>query len=435
MKPATLLRSQTPAKWVGIGRITIPPPPEYWADLASETPGPQLEQLKELSSQRLNEFSSHNLPPPEAAAIDLLNRLTSDGWLAREERYSCPQCTQDLGLEELAGPICPHCGAVYSECGGITTEEVFIRHLAQTRSVDWVVAIHGMNTSGTWQEEFSWMFSTTWGRSVPVAVYKYGIVIAGVLLAWRRSGLMRGLRRKLAVLRDQARAHGFEGNPDVIAHSFGTWLFGHLLKDEVRRLPVDQLRFGRVILTGCVLRPDFDWKSIKDAGLVEDVLNHYGTADGVVPLAHATIWDSGPSGRRGFDGDQVLNVQALGFGHSDLFSLDKCAVDGATCLAHSYQRHWRPFLSLPREELVDLPDRIDPKTSWRQLPWALRGTIFPFIALPFVAAILAFVLACVGRYLWEWRETIATFAGVSVLAGALIVVLTAIVSIWRRLHD
>jgi len=36
-----------------------------------------------------------------------------------------------------------------------------------------------------------------------------------------------------------------------------------------------------------------------------------------------TIVESGPSGRRGFDGDQVLNIQAVGFGHSDLFSIEK----------------------------------------------------------------------------------------------------------------
>jgi hypothetical protein len=277
------------------------------------------------------------------------------------------------------------------------------------------------------------MFSTTWGRSVPVAVYKYGVVIAGVILVWRRSKLKRDLRKKLAALRDQASAHGFEGNPDVIAHSFGTWLLGHLLKDELRRSPAEQLRFGRIILAGCVLRPDFDWKSVKDADLVEDVLNHYGTADKVVPLAHATIWDSGPSGRRGFDGDQVLNVQAQGFGHSDLFSTTKFTVNGATCLTNSYQKYWRPFLTLPREELTSIPDRIDPKTTWRQLPLALRGTVFPFVALPFLAASLTFAVAGFGGYSWAWRKIFVVVAGVSVLGGVLLVLSTAMFSLWRRL--
>jgi hypothetical protein len=52
-----------------------------------------------------------------------------------------------------------------------------------------------------------------------------------------------------------------------------------------------------------------------------------------VPLAHFTIIESGPSGRRGCDGDQVLNIRAVGFGHSDLFSIDKRLGNGLTYLA------------------------------------------------------------------------------------------------------
>lgn len=395
--------------------------------------GPQLQQLQEQSDLRLTEFSPDSLLPPKDVAADLLGRLEADGWLARVERHTCPGCNQELSEEEIAASVCPHCGVVYSESGGISTETVWVRHLAPTRSVDWVIAIHGMNTSGTWQEEFSWTISTTWGRSVPVAAYKYGIVIAGVILAWRRDRLVRDLRNKLVTLRDQARAHGFEGNPDVIAHSFGTWLFGHLLQGETKRAPVDQLKFGRIILAGCVLRPDFDWKYLKDANLIEDVLNHYGTADTVVPFAHLTIWDSGPSGRRGFDSDQVLNVRASGFGHGDLFSISKRAITGATYLVNSYQRYWRPFLTLPSEELSSLPDRRNPQTSWHQLPWPLRGTIFPFIALPLVAATIAFLLATIGQFLWEWRTVVVKIAGGGVLGGILLVVLIAIVSAWRML--
>src|SRR5204863_10105737 len=125
------------------------------------------------------------------------------------------------------------------------------------------------------------------------------------------------------------------------------------------RQAADRLRFGRLILTGCVLRPDFNWARIKEAELVTDVMNHYGTSDPVVPFAEATIFDSGPSGRRGFDGKYVINVRAEGFGHSDLFSIDQFVVNGhffakpsptehgVTHLAYSYKRYWKPFLTLP----------------------------------------------------------------------------------------
>jgi hypothetical protein len=408
-------------------------------------PGPQLEQLQQLSDKRLKEFIPSDLPPPESTAVELLDCVAADGWLERNQRQKCPCCKFELNEEEAAQPACPNCGEAYSQHGGVTKETIYVRNLAPSRAVDWVVAIHGMNTTGAWQESFSWHLSTTWGRSVPVAVYKYGIVIAGVIVAWRRRKLQNDLRDKLAALRDEALAQSFSGKPDVIAHSFGTWLIGHLLENELMRKPEEQLRFGRIILTGCILRPDFDWKRIKDAELVDDVLNHYGSKDPIVPLAHITIWDSGPSGRRGFDGDQVINIRADGYGHSDLFSIEKCVVNSKhlqdctgdagemSHLEYSYKRYWRPFLTLPKSELCELQDRADPKTPWRQLPWPLRGTVFPFVALPFILALIAFLVAGIGRGLWEMREVLAIVVSISAAGLALILAAIAITGFRRRL--
>lgn len=314
----------------------------YWDALAREH---DVARLRMLFEQRVGEFTASMLPPPERAATALLERLAADGHLQREVRL----LDQESGEEEI----------------------VYVRRLAPPRVVDWVIAIHGMNTSGEWQESFTWQLSTTWGRSVPVAVYKYGIVIAGVLMPWRRGRLREQLRRKIATLREEAEARGFSGRPDVIAHSFGTWLFGHLLQKELTR--TDPLQFGRVILTGCILRPDFDWKRLKDAGLVEEVMNHYGTGDRVVPLAQSGIHDSGPSGLRGFDGGEVINVRAEGFGHSGLFAVDQ--------LERSYTDYWRPFLTLPREELRDLADIADPPARWRAWPWPLPGNLLGLLLL------------------------------------------------------
>ena len=435
--------SHTSPPWVGKGSLSIVPPADYWSYLAREVPGRQLERLQQQSDQRLNEFSPSGLPPPESTATELLDHVATDGWLERKLRQKCPSCDLSLDQEEAAQPSCPNCHEAYGEHGGVITETVYLRNLAPSRAVDWVVAIHGMNTAGAWQEAFSWHLGTTWGQSVPVAVYKYGFVIAGVIMAWRRRTLQNKLRDKLAALRNEANARGYSGNPDVIAHSFGTWLLGHLLHDEVTRECQDRLKFGRVILAGCVLRPDFDWKTIKVAGLVEDVLNHYGSKDAVVPLAHVTIRDSGPSGRRGFDGDQVLNIRATGYGHGDLLSIEKCVVNDkgfrfctgrvgeVSHLEYFYKRYWRPFLTLPQAELHGLPDRVDPTATWRQLPLLLRGTVFPFVALPFILASFAILAACIGRGLWGIWKVSAIVAGIS--GSALVLLLIAIAMAWRRL--
>jgi hypothetical protein len=207
------------------------PPAAYWDALIAEANGSQPETLRDLFAQRVGEFTGIELPPPESTAIALLERVTADGWLRKEERE------------------------IKTDDGEVVTEIVYVRDLAQARVVDWVVALHGMNTAGAWQESFSWLLGTTWGRAVPVAVYKYGIVLTGVILAWRRNRLRRELRDKIAVLRAEAQARGYNGNPDLIAHSFGTWLFGHLLEHELARPANERLAFGRVILAAACFAP------------------------------------------------------------------------------------------------------------------------------------------------------------------------------------
>jgi hypothetical protein len=441
---ATSLR--TPGAWVSKGSTSIVPPADYWEYLAATVSSRQVEELKQLSDQRLNEFSASALPLPERTAVELLDRVTDDGWLERRHRRRCPNCNFEVSEDEALLSVCPECGEAYSQHGGVTVETIYIRNLAPSRTVDWVVAIHGMNTKGAWQEAFSWHLSTTWGRSVPVAVYKYGIIVAGVVMAWRRSQLEDRLRNKLAILCHEAVKQGFSGKPDVIAHSFGTWLVGHLLEKELMRDSDEQLKFGRIILTGCILRPDFNWGRIKDAGLVEEVVNHWGSKDAIVPLAHATIWDSGPSGRRGFDGKQVLNIRAEGCGHSGLFSIEKRVLNGKSSQGHtgaagemshleySYKRYWRPFLTLPESELGGLPDQRDPKEPWRQFAWPLRGTLFQIVALPLVFTLCVLFVAYLGRSLWGVREVPMFIASISAAGLALILAATAITVVWRQLH-
>jgi len=410
-------------EWAGVGSSSLQPPADYWETVDGNSD--QLAKLGELLDSRHNEVRPAQLGQPAKSAHDLLDRFTADGWLQRELRRTCPNCGEQV-LEDDSVQ-CPNCNQAFDDHGGVTEQTVYVRNLVPGRDVEWVVVIHGMNTSGAWQEEFSWYFATTWGRSVPVAVYKYGMVIAGVVMAWRRRTLQRRLRYKLAALNEQAQAQGFAWLPDVVAHSFGTWLLAHLLEDELERPEEERLRFGRVILAGCVIRPDFGWARVKAAGLVESVLNHYGTKDPIVPLAHYTILDSGPSGRRGFDGDEVINVRASGYGHSDVLStsrcysatenrLSKCGSEAGelTSLAHGYRRYWRPFLTLPISELDRISDRVDPARVWTEAPWPLRGTLFPVFALPLLAGLLLMTVRSIGAG-WSafggWPAMIVAISG------------------------
>ncbi|MCL4282144.1 MAG: hypothetical protein KJZ58_07750 [Flavobacteriales bacterium] len=258
-----------------------------------------------------------------------------------------------------------------------------------------------MKSRGEWQERLTWLISTTWGRAIPTAIYKYGFIVPGVVLFWRRNQLRNELRAKLQSFKADLEAKAIRGNPDVIAHSFGTWLFGHLCLKELKKPAEERLCFGRVILVGCILRPDFDWQTLKQAGIVSDVLNHFGDGDCVVPLAHYTIWDSGPSGRQGFTGTEVANVRAQGYGHDDLLSMVKKLPPTTereslglrqTFMGSALYKVWRPFLELPSEDLAALSTEHGGGMSWRSSVWPLRGTIFPLLIIPALLTPAAWLL-------------------------------------------
>jgi len=213
------------------------------------------------------------------------------------------------------------------------------------RTMGWLLLVHGMNTRGSWQQSLAFDVGLWSGTAVPTYVHKYGHIIVGVVLPWRRRKLKRTLKDRVDKLGAKAARQNLPAAPDVIAHSFGTWMLGHVLIDQLAKGPPYELQVGRVILTGSILRPDFPWTHLQDAGLCGDVLNHFAPSDRVVPLARWTISDSGPSGTRGFDlpaapcGDlAVINVSAP-FGHSAALSDRQRAAN--------YEKTWRPFLTNP----------------------------------------------------------------------------------------
>jgi hypothetical protein len=314
---------------------------------------------------------------PVAEAEALLNELSPP--LEKELVLACPKCRTELTDDEPSLDVCPDCRQPFADNGGVLQLSGFVYRAPRSRDVIWALALHGMNTRGAWQEEFNWRVSTAYGRSVPVAIYKYGLVRPGAI--WRPSlrAKVEDVVSKIEELRGETSRSGFSGPPDVIAHSLGTWLIGHALQWY------PSLRIGRLILTGSILRPDFDWARILDRGQVEAVLNHYGSEDFWARIAHFAIPDSGPSGRRGFNsGTDLTQVCAQGFGHSDFFSQKN--------LRRVFEEVWCPFLT----SQIDIQISAAAKTSaWRPAPWILRATILPLILLTVYWAIIgALVGAC-----------------------------------------
>jgi hypothetical protein len=311
----------------------------------------------------------------EEEAENLLQSISPP--LTPESLLRCPNCGFVLSNEESQAGTCSNCHQQFVEYGGVQTKKVFVFDAPRTRDVAWVLALHGMNTRGAWQEEFNWRVSTAYGRSVPVAIYKYGLVRPGAI--WRPS-LNRKVNKliaKIQVLAGDAGGNGFAGRPDIVAHSLGTWLIGHAL------LQCPSLKVGHVILTGSILRPDFDWGTLLARGQVEAVLNHYGSRDFWSGISQFLIPDSGPSGRRGFNpGSHITQVCAPDFGHSDFFTLEN--------LPRVFTTVWQPFLT----DQITISAGAETETlRWLPPIWPFRGTLLPLLLLALYWVILASV-AC-----------------------------------------
>ncbi len=377
--------------------------------------------MRRLSNARHNEFEARSLGVHASVATALLDHVASDGWIEKAIRYRCPVCQSELTETEARESSCPNseCHLDFADNGGVTEEHFYKRSLAAPRSVAWIVAIHGMNTRGEWQERLTWLISTTWGRAIPTAIYKYGVIRPGVILFWRRRKLRTKLRDEIAQYKAQLVVKSIHGVPDVIAHSFGTWLIGHVLLRELELPPSDRLTFGRIVLVGSILRPDFDWLRLQRAGVVQEVLNHFGDCDPVVPMAHYSIWDSGPSGRQGFMGSSAINVRASGYGHDDLFSMVKKLPTETETVSNDVResfmgsalyKTWRPFFENPATELTSLATEPSGGPHWRQSIWPLRGTLFPFVIIPAFLLFVAWLFSLIVHLPYNSAPVVAWLA-------------------------
>jgi len=350
--------------------------------LLFSTPGPL-----EITAKFLSERTS----VAENECSRLLEELAASGLLIQTENFACTQCERLLTKEEVQGDeVCPYCEHPFAEKKPIIVHR-FIREAPRTRDIIWMLTLHGMNTRGSWQEDLNWLVSRSYGRMVPVAIYKYGIVRPGAVLRFRQRALVRGLIARIRRLSGETRAAGFGSMPDVIAHSFGTWLLGHALRAD------PTLRVGRVILAGCILRPDFDWKELIDRQQVQAVLCHVASKDGWSGIAHYVIPDSGPSGRQGFnDRMNIRHAVLRGGHHSDFFRLD--------LMPGLFARVWQPFLTGANGK-GNVIDPGLPEPNWSQAWWPLRATVFRFFVLAIVSGLVLVILLAVAFGLVDlWKS-------------------------------
>ena len=220
-----------------------------------------------------------------------------------------------------------------------------------------------------------------YGYSIPVGIYKYGNVKFTPVVWLLRERHRKRLLKYLHKVRSEIESE-YGSKPDVIAHSFGTWLLAQALVSDDSKNPI---RVGRVILTGSIIRPDFGWAKLVNEGRVQQVLCHCAGKDIPVRLAHWFIRGTGPSGVRGFNQpDSVQHILSPTFGHSDCFT--------EAHLARVLKDNWAPFLtnSIKTSFVSNAPSAGAPcwiPSRWRFLTMTSLYTIL--LGLAGLTALLA----------------------------------------------
>lgn len=277
----------------------------------------------------------------------------------------CPEhdCQHVLDTAAIDNNHCDHCGTDFLETGDEPLQKSVYKVVGErSRDINWMIVVHGFNTDGKWQEEFSWQIANELKYSAPIFIYKYGIVRLGVLFPFRHRRIAKelGLRIKRAI--KFAQENGTQAKPDIIVHSFGSKLFATMLEMS----EFDQIEFGRVITTGSIIVPDYDWQTVISNGRIEELLNHRGGKDRAVPLAQFFIPGTGPSGKVGFLDQAVSNYLSNSYGHSSFFirdNLSKNISEGGL---------WDKFLTWPIVSFrTSLPNESI-KANWKAWPKFVR---------------------------------------------------------------
>ncbi len=207
-----------------------------------------------------------------------------------------------------------------------------------------VLLIHGIRTQADWQPMLVRLFE----ENVKVIPIKYGYF--DVFRFWLPGITRRApIKRVERELRD-ARTKYPHAKISIIAHSFGSYIVGELLKGA------SDLKLDRLILCGSILLDSYPWEDVMDKFIdgnseyVTNVINECGKKDIWPVLAQSTSWGYGASGTHGFGQIEVID-RFHNAKHDDCLTRD---------FATTY---WKPFIENGECKRTEFESNM-PATPW-----------------------------------------------------------------------
>lgn len=182
-----------------------------------------------------------------------------------------------------------------------------------------IITIHGIRRERKWYNSLA-SFESVKKNDINIVPFEYGYFRIYKFL-WPPS------RKK--VIKDFCEFYSihFPNNnkpyPNVICHSFGTYIFYSAIKKH------DVIKFNKVILCGSILSPKLDFSTFFENSQISRILHDYGSQDRFVKFSFVLKY-CGTSGKKGFSTQNHINLKTSGRfierenykDHSDYF-LDK----------------------------------------------------------------------------------------------------------------
>jgi hypothetical protein len=173
----------------------------------------------------------------------------------------------------------------------------------KTKISEIVLLVHGIRDFGEWEQKVSSALEEIPGTKAPPLSYGRFDALRFWFPFWTREAPVKKLLWRIRSARDRFST----AKLSVIAHSFGTYAIGKILREN------PDIRLHRLVLCGAILPSEFRWDQIRNS-VETEIINDCGLRDIWPVLAQSTTFGYGSSGRFGF-GTPGVRDRYHDFGH------------------------------------------------------------------------------------------------------------------------
>jgi hypothetical protein len=224
--------------------------------------------------------------------------------------------------------------------------------------------VHGIRDYALWQDSIRLTLEDAGFKAEPTNYDRFNLIKFLLPIRFFRRQAIEDVCNQIKIV--------VYNNPNtpisVIAHSFGTFVFSHLMKESF------DMKFHRVILCGSVVPYNFRYEQIQNR-FSEPIINEVGTRDIWPAIAESITSGYGSAGTYGFRRPLVRDRWHNGAGHGYF-------LDSTFC-----KKYWIPFLR--DGEIVPAAEAAERPRVWLQM-LSIFKLKYVLVLLAVVALVLSF---------------------------------------------